>query len=109
MRTRACFLLAGALLAATPGRVGAWTPATQAATAREAARLAPPDLARQITRHKAEYQAGVQSPFSDTDALRHMKNPDGPGGLDRVIATEVEGAIAAIRTHQPFSEIVRRM
>src|SRR6476469_2234524 len=102
MQARALLVLAGALLAAP---AAAWTPATQAAIAREAARLTPPDLARQITRHKAEYQAGVQAPFSDTDALRHMKNPDGEGGLDGVIAVEVEGAIAAIRTHQPFAEI----
>jgi hypothetical protein len=106
MQTRALLVLAGALLAAP---AAAWTPATQAAIAREAARLTPPDLARQITRHKAEYQAGVQAPFSDTDALRHMKNPDGEGSLDGVIAAEVEGAIAAIRTHQPFAEIVRRL
>jgi hypothetical protein len=99
--------LLGALFAALPA--AAWTPATQQTIAREAARLAPPDLARQILRHKSDYQAGVQAPFADTDALRHMKNPDGEGSLDRVVATEVEGAIAAIRDHRPFAEIVRRL
>jgi hypothetical protein len=100
-------LLLSAAFAAAP--TAAWTPATQETIAREAARLAPPDLARQIVRHKREYQAGVQAPFADTDALRHMKNPDGQGSLDRVIAAEAEGAIADIRGHRPFAEIVRRL
>ncbi|HEV7518807.1 MAG TPA: hypothetical protein VGR07_21115 [Thermoanaerobaculia bacterium] len=110
MQARRCLLLAAALLVAvaTPPAV-AWTPATQATIAREAARLAPPDLARQIARHKADYQAGVAAPFADTDALRHMRNPDGEGSLDRVIAAEAEGAVAAIRGHQPFAEVVRRL
>jgi hypothetical protein len=103
----AAFLAAVALSSAAPAV--AWTPATQATIAREAARLAPPDLARQIARHKSDYQAGVAAPFSDTDAGRHRKNPDGEGSLDRVIAAEVEATIAAIRGHQPFAEIVRRM
>jgi hypothetical protein len=112
MQTRRCLLLAAALLAAAlapTSPAAAWTPATQATIAREAARLAPPDLARQLARHKSEYQAGVQAPFSDTDPGRHRKNPDGEGSLDRVIAAEVEGAVAAIRGHQPFAEVVRRM
>ena len=63
----------------------------QAVIAREAARLAPPDLARQIEKHPRDFERGVAAPFSDTDAGRHMKNPDGYGSLDRVIAAEVEG------------------
>ena len=111
MQTSRCLPIAAALLAAValaPAAV-AWTPATQATIAREAARLAPPDLARQLARHKSDYQTGVQAPFSDTDASRHRKNPDGEGSLDRVIAAEVEGTISAIRGHQPFAEVVRRM
>ena len=38
-----------------------------------------------------------------------MKNPDGSGQLDRVIADEVAAAVAAIRGHKPFEEIVRRL
>jgi hypothetical protein len=110
MRTRLCPLLAALLLAASlAAPAHAWTPATQAVIAREAARLAPPDLARQIARHKADFQEGVKAPFAETDALRHMRNPDGQGSLDRVIAAEAEATIAAIRTHQPFAEIVRQM
>ena len=110
MQARRRLLLAALLLAVPPALPAlAWTPATQATIAREAARLAPPDLSRQLARHKADYQEGVQAPFSDSDALRHMRNPDGQGSLDRVIAAEAEATIAAIHAHQPFAEIVRRM
>ena len=87
----------------------AWTPATQITIAREAARLAPPDLARQIEKHRRAFEAGVNAPFSDTDAGRHMKNADGAGQLDLVAQSAVDSAIQAIRSHQPFEEIVRRL
>ncbi|HXO19784.1 MAG TPA: hypothetical protein VOA87_07650, partial [Thermoanaerobaculia bacterium] len=96
-----------ALVTAAPAR--AWTPGTQARIAAEAARLAPPDLARQIARHRKSYDAGVAAPFADTDPGRHRKYEDGTGSLDRVVAEEVEGAIAAIRGHQPFEEVVQRL
>ncbi|HEX7183308.1 MAG TPA: hypothetical protein VF756_15840 [Thermoanaerobaculia bacterium] len=87
----------------------AWTPATQTAIAREAARLAPPDLARQILKHPRAFEAGVLDPFNDSDPGRHMKNPDGSGDLDRVLLAEVKAAVEAIRAHRPFEEIVRRL
>lgn len=96
-----------ALVAASPAP--AWTPRTQATIAREAARLAPPDLARQIEKHEEAFQAGVQAPFQDADPDRHRKDPDGSGLLDRTLLAEVEGAVAAIRGHRPFEEIVRRL
>src|SRR6185295_10503505 len=87
----------------------AWTPVTQVTIAREAARLSPPDLARQIEKHRRAYEEGVKAPFADADPGRHMKNPDGSGQLDRAAMEAVEAAIAAIRGHQPFEEIVRRL
>jgi len=87
----------------------AWTPATQLVIAKEAARLSPPDLARQIEKHARVFAEGVNAPFSDTDASRHMKNPDGSGQLDRVAEAEVAAAVEAIRTHKPFEEVVRRL
>ena len=87
----------------------AWTPATQVIIAREAARLSPPDLARQIDKHRRAFEEGVNAPFSDTDPGRHMKNPDGSGQLDRVALTAVDAAVEAIRSHRPFEEIVRRL
>jgi hypothetical protein len=103
----AAFALALALFLADPA--AAWTPAVQVKIATEAARLAPPDLARQIDRHRRAYEAGVTAPFDDSDPARHMKNPDGSGLLDQVILAEVEGAVAAIRAHRPFEEVVRRL
>jgi hypothetical protein len=104
-------LLAVVLLAAVclPGRALAWTPKTQTAIAREAARLAPPDLARQILKHKREFETGVNAPFQDTDPGRHMKNPDGSGTLDQVLQAEIQSVVAAIRAHRPFPEIVQRL
>ncbi len=87
----------------------AWTPKTQTTIALEAARLAPPDLARQILKRRQEFTAGVVAPFDDEDPARHRKDADGTGKLDTVLLAEVKGAIAAIRAHRPFDEIVRRL
>lgn len=102
-------LLPAALGLLLSSQAVAWTPRTQSAIAREAARLAPPDLARQIEKHRRAFEAGVQAPFQDSDPDRHRKDPDGSGTLDRVLLAEVEAAIAAIREHRPFEEIVRRL
>lgn len=101
------WLFCGLLLGSAPAI--AWTPATQTAIAREAARLAPPDLARQIAKHPRAFETGVLAPFQDADPGRHMKNPDGSGTLDKTLYTEVDSAVAAIRRHRPFEEIVQRL
>ena len=100
-------LTALALVAAAPA--GAWTPATQLVIGREAAALAPPDLARQIHRHKKVFEAAVLAPFQDTDPGRHMKNPDGSGTLDKVLLADVQAAIEDIRKHRPFEQLVARL
>ncbi|HEX9942988.1 MAG TPA: hypothetical protein VGG03_13295 [Thermoanaerobaculia bacterium] len=99
--------LAALLGAALPA--AAWTPATQVTIAREAARLSPPDLARQIEKHRRAFEEGINAPFADADPGRHMKNPDGSGTLDRAALDAVNAAVEAIRSHQPFEEIVRRL
>lgn len=86
-----------------------WSPAAQKVIAEEAAALAPGDLARQIAKHKRQLQAGVVAPFSDRDAGAHMEDGDGTGSLGRTIAAEVDEAIAAIRDHHTFAEIVQRL
>src|ERR1700753_1498091 len=98
-----------ALLLASPPPALAWTPRAQQTIAWEAAHLAPPDLARQIYKRRAAYLAGVLEPFDDTDAGRHRKNADGSGSLDVALETAVTQAVAAIRAHRPFDEIVHRM
>ena len=102
-----CPAALGLLLASAPA--SAWAPGTQTAIAREAARLAPPDLARQIEKHRRAYETGVLAPFQDTDPGRHMKNPDGSGSLDKVLYQEVDATVSAIRAHRPFEEIVQRL
>ncbi len=92
-----------------PGGVAAWKPSTQEAIALEAALLAPPDLARQITRHQKEFLQGTLEPLADRDGSRHMKNADGTGKLDEVVAAEMAAAIDAIRRHRPFVEVVTRL
>lgn len=98
-----------AVLLGTVSSATAWTPVTQATIAREAARLSPPDLARQIDKHRRAFEEGVNAPFAETDPGRHMKNPDGSGTLDRAAVDAVAAAVAAIRGHQPFEEVVRRL
>ncbi len=92
-------------LAAAPA-ASAWTPQTQVVIAREAARLAPPDLWRQIDRHPTELREGAMAPFEDRDPARHYKNPDGTGDLDRVIVAEVDRAVRLIQALRPFEEVV---
>lgn len=101
-------VLSIALPAATPP-THAWTPKSQLAIAREAAKLAPPDLYRQILKHKEAYEAGVLAPFDDGDANRHQKDADGRGSLDKIIAQEGERAVNAIWTHHSFREIVYQL
>jgi hypothetical protein len=111
MRSRGLFsaALGLALVLAGVSPLRAWTPGTQATIAREAARLVPPDLARQIDRHRRVFEEGAVAPFQDGDPARHMKNPDGSGSLDRVIQEEMARAIAAIQSHRPFEEVVRQL
>lgn len=103
------FALAACALLCAASPAVAWTPATQLVIGREAAALAPPDLARLIHRHKKVFEEGLLAPFRDSDPGRHMKNPDGSGSLDRVLDAEVRAAIEDIRQHRPFEQIVRRL
>ena len=110
MRTHRFFLvvLTVSILGLAPPARG-WTPKMQRVIAEEAAWLAPPDLYRQIDRHREWYLRGVQAPFESGGAERHVKNPDGSGLLDRMIEVEIETAIDGIRSHQPFEQIVYRL
>lgn len=100
-------LAVAALVAPLPA--AAWSPPTQETIARDAARLAPPDLARQLERHAAELAAGATEPFHEPGADRHYLNEDGTGTADAALRAEVEQAIAAIREHRPFTEVARRL
>lgn len=102
------FLLAAFLAAVLPARASAaFTPRTQQRIAAEAARLAPPDLARQIERRREQFLAGVAEPFHDERSARHTAAPGGV--LDRIVVEEAHRAVAAIRDHRPFDEVVRQL
>lgn len=96
-------------LLAAAGPAMAWTPRTQQSIAWEAARIGPPDLLRQILRHRDAYLAGTLAPFDDTDPARHRKWADGSGELDRSTEAAVAQAVEAIRGHRPFQDIVFRL
>lgn len=100
--------LAAACLATTAPAM-AWTPASQQTIASEAARLAPPDLYRQIVRNRLAYLQGVADGFGERDPLAHAKHADGTGRLDQAIATAIDNAIRTIAAHQPFNEICYRL
>ncbi len=103
-------LLFAALLAlAVAGPAAAWTPASQQTIASEAARLAPPDLYRQIVRHRVAFLQGVVDGFAERDPLAHAQHADGTGRLDQAITVAVDNAVRAITSHQPFQEIVYRL
>jgi len=102
-------LLTVALTVFVGAPAAAWTPRFQVELAQEAARLAPPDLARQIYRHRRELRAGVMDPFSDPDPLRHVQNADGSGHLRSTLAEETEHAVELIRSLAPFSDVVRQL
>ncbi len=92
-----------------PGALLAWKPSTQEAIALQAAVLAPPDLAHQIAKHQPEFLRGTLEPLSERNGSRHMRNPDGSGELDQVVAAEMAAAIDAIRRHRTFGEIATRL
>src|ERR1700688_3930647 len=92
-----CAAVLALLAAAAPAR--AWTPKTHQTIAWEAARLAPPDLARQLIKRRAAYLAGVIQPFDDTDPSRHRNDPDGSGSLHVALEHAVRQAVAGLRAH----------
>jgi len=102
-------LCAAALACIPSAPARAWTPRTHQTIAWEAARLAPPDLARQLIKRRAAFLAGVIEPFDDADPSRHRQDADGSGNLSAALEDAVAQAVAAIRAHRPFDEIVFRM
>jgi hypothetical protein len=102
-------ILALGQLCAAAGAVFAWTPGMQGEIASQAARLAPPDLRRQLQRHEKELRRGALEAFRDEDPGRHVKNDDGSGTLDRVIVEETARAIDMIRAPRTFAEIAYQL
>lgn len=89
--------------------LAAWTPASQRTIAATAARLAPPDLHRQIARNRQAYLMGAVEPFESAPPESRVKYADGAGQLDRVIPVVVDNAVRSIQAHRPFNEIAYRL
>ncbi|MEM7352188.1 MAG: hypothetical protein AAF657_15410 [Acidobacteriota bacterium] len=97
------------LIALVAAPAAGWTPKSQQAIAEHAARLAPPDLYRQLARNRVAYLQGVRDGFGERDPAAHAKNADGSGHLDRAISVAVDNAIRSIIAHQPFNEVSYRL
>lgn len=109
-RTRRFLLALAAAAALAPGsETAAWTPESHRLIAEEAARLAPPDLYRQIVRNREAYRQGISDGFAERDPAAHVKNPDGSGRLDEAIAVTVDNAIRTIEAPRPFNEVAYRL
>jgi hypothetical protein len=89
------FLALTLALALAPAPASAWSAQTWQSVAADAARLAPPDLARQLFKHAGELAAGAAEPVAT--------------GRRAGLAAEVADAIEAIRDHRPFAEVARRL
>jgi hypothetical protein len=85
-----------------------WTPGSMNTIGEQAARLAPPDLHRQLAKNRESYRIGLAKPFELSAELR-MRNEDGSGKLDSAVVQATEMAIGAIHGQRPFNEIAYRM
>lgn len=108
-RLRTLFAFAPIAAGLLAPAANAWSPDTQRAIAADAARLAPPDLARQLARYPRELEAGAVEPFNDRDADRHHQNEDGSGALAEAVAGETAATVAALRAFRSFTEVTRRL
>lgn len=108
-----CFGVAWALVVVLgwlcPQPSEAWTRRSQESIALDAARLAPPDLYRQLRRNRAAYLQGVGEPFADYKPELHQKHADGVGRLDEALEQAVENAVLSIKLMRPFNEISYRL
>lgn len=89
--------------------VDAWTPESQRLIGEQAARLAPPDLYRQLARNRPSYRIGLEEPFRTAAEGDRYVYTNGQGRLDEVIGIAIDHAIAAIRSHRPFNDVAYRM
>ena len=94
-----------ATLTAAPA--ASWTSGTQRAIAETAGKIAPPDLARQIEKHRRSLVEGSLEPFRDGRPALHLLEPGGE--LAENLAAETAQAIRAIELHRPFEEVVYRL
>lgn len=106
---KALLLLAAALAWVLPARpCRAFTPDSLMTIGEQAARLAPPDLHRQLARNRESYRIGLAKAFELSADLR-FANEDGSGRLGAAFTEAADTAIKAIRDQRPFNEIAYRL
>jgi hypothetical protein len=101
------FALLG-LLVAVAGPAAAWTPRNVMVIGEQVARLAPPDLYRQLARNKEAYRMGLQRPFQYDPSLR-FQDENGQGQLHAALVQSIDDAVRAIREHKRFNEVAYRI
>jgi hypothetical protein len=63
----------------------------------------PPDLARQVVRHRRDFERGMAAAAAWPPAYHR---PDGPQGVMATIPAQCERLVAALHNREPFSEVV---
>lgn len=101
--------LLGLLLWSLGTPATAWTQRSQESIALDAARLAPPDLYRQLRRNRAAYLQGVRQPFQNYQPEFHQEHADGAGQLNEALNQAVDNAVKSIQLMRPFNEISYRL
>lgn len=94
-------LLALALLSAPASPASAWSERTRHDLALRARSLAPPDLARQLHRHEAEWLAGARGVSGPGDLA--------PREVAAALAEALRSAVEAVREHRPMAVVATRM
>ncbi|MEL7059160.1 MAG: hypothetical protein AAGN46_03935 [Acidobacteriota bacterium] len=84
----------------------AWTPETQRRLGEQAARLAPPDLYRQLVRNRDAFRVGLAEPRRQGRGADHASDE---GTRRATIESAVDDAILSIRAHRPFNEVAYRL
>lgn len=95
------FALVLGLLSAPASPASAWSEATRQDLALRARSLAPPDLARQLHRHEAEWLAGARSVSGRGDLA--------PREAAAALAETLRSAVEAVRDHRPMAVVAARM
>ncbi len=93
--------LALGLLPAPTSPAAAWSEATRQELAQRTRSLVPPDLARQLHRHEAEWLAAARGAAARSDL--------GPREAAAALAGALRAAVEAVREHRPMAVVSARM
>jgi hypothetical protein len=103
-------LALGTALASLGGPASlAWTDTSRATILRGAIRLMPDTLRQMLVAHQQELMKGMLSPGTPEDRPEHWQHPAGDyGAAAQQAEKEALAVAAAMDSHRPLSEVVRR-